>query len=87
MRMKLHDLCNDRSNFTNTHKTITKALYGGFFCVWHRWYAHAPKNGLKGASSAFGGHFLAQSANGLIQCVYFIHFIDSPCTFLPMPSH
>jgi hypothetical protein len=36
---------------------------------------------------AFGWHFLAQSAYGLIQCVYFIHFIDSPCTFLPMPSH
>jgi hypothetical protein len=36
---------------------------------------------------AFGGHFLAQSANGLIQCVYFIHFIDRPCPFLPMPSH
>jgi hypothetical protein len=36
---------------------------------------------------AFGGHFLAQSPNGLVECVYFIHFIDRPCTFLPMPSH
>jgi hypothetical protein len=36
---------------------------------------------------AFGGHFLAQSAYRFIQCVYFIHFIDSPSTFLPMPSH
>jgi hypothetical protein len=44
------------------------------------------KNGLKGASIPFGGHFLAQSANGLIQCVYFIHFIDCPSPFLPMPS-
>jgi len=45
------------------------------------------KNGSKGASIAFGGHFLTQSADGFIQCVYFIHFIDSPCPFLPMPSH
>jgi len=46
-----------------------------------------PKNGLKGASSAFGWHFLAQSAYGFIQCVYFIHFIDSPRPLLSMPSH
>jgi hypothetical protein len=36
---------------------------------------------------AFGGHFVAQSADGFIQCIYFIHFIDSPSPFLPMPSH
>jgi hypothetical protein len=36
---------------------------------------------------AFGGHFFAQSSDRFIQCVYFIHFIDSPSTFLPMPSH
>jgi hypothetical protein len=36
---------------------------------------------------AFGGHFLAQSAYRFIQCVYFVHFIDSPCPFLPMPAH
>jgi hypothetical protein len=36
---------------------------------------------------AFGGHFLAQSADRLIQCVYFIHFIDSKCPTLTMPSH
>jgi hypothetical protein len=36
---------------------------------------------------AFGGHFLAQSAYGFIQCVYFIHFIDSPSPLLSMPSH
>jgi hypothetical protein len=35
---------------------------------------------------AFGGHFLAQSADRFVQCVYFIHFIDSPSPFLPMPS-
>jgi hypothetical protein len=35
---------------------------------------------------AFGGHFLAQSAYGFIQCVYFIHFIDSPSPSLTMPS-
>jgi hypothetical protein len=36
---------------------------------------------------AFGGHFFAQSSDGFIQCVYFIHFIDSPSPPLPMPSH
>jgi hypothetical protein len=36
---------------------------------------------------AFGGYFFAQSADRFVQCVYFIHFIDSPCPFLPMPSH
>jgi hypothetical protein len=36
---------------------------------------------------AFGGHFLAQSAYGFIQCVYFIHFIDGPSPSLTMPSH
>jgi len=46
-----------------------------------------PKNGLKGAFMAFGGHFLAQSANGLIQCVYFIHLSNRPRPTLPMPSH
>jgi hypothetical protein len=35
---------------------------------------------------AFGGHFFAQSSDRFIQCVYFIHFIDSPCPPLPMPS-
>ena len=45
------------------------------------------ENGLKGASIPFGGHFLAQSADGFIQCVYFIHFIDSPSPLLSMPSH
>jgi hypothetical protein len=45
------------------------------------------KNGLKGAFMAFGGHFLAQSADGFIQCVYFIHFIDCPSPSLTMPSH
>jgi len=36
---------------------------------------------------AFGGHFLTQSSDRFIQCVYFIHFIDSPSPSLPMPSH
>jgi hypothetical protein len=44
------------------------------------------KNGSKGASIAFNGHFFAQSANSLIQCVYFIHFIDSPSPLLSMPT-
>jgi hypothetical protein len=35
---------------------------------------------------AFGGHFLTQSSDRFIQCVYFIHFIDRPCPFLTMPS-
>jgi hypothetical protein len=35
---------------------------------------------------AFGGHFLTQSSDRFIQCVYFIHFIDSPSPPLPMPS-
>jgi hypothetical protein len=46
----------------------------------------SPKKSLERAFRAFGGHFLAQSADRFVQCVYFIHFIDSPCTFLPMPS-
>jgi hypothetical protein len=44
------------------------------------------KNGLKRAFMAFDRHFFAQSSDGFIQCVYFIHFIDSPCPFLPVPS-
>jgi len=36
------------------------------------------ENGLKGASIAFGGHFLEQSAHGFIQCGQFIHFVDVP---------
>jgi len=44
------------------------------------------KNGLKGAFIAFGGHFLAQSADGFIQCVYFIHLVYSPSPLLTMPS-
>jgi len=36
---------------------------------------------------AFGGHFLTQSSDRFIQCVYFIHFIDCPSPPLPMPSH
>jgi hypothetical protein len=35
---------------------------------------------------AFGGHFLTQSSDRFIQCVYFIHFIDSPSPLLSMPS-
>jgi hypothetical protein len=35
---------------------------------------------------AFNGHFLAQSSDRFVQCVYFIHFIDSPSPPLPMPS-
>jgi hypothetical protein len=46
-----------------------------------------PKNGLKGAFMAFGGHFFAQSADGFIQCVYFVHFVYNPSPFLSMPSH
>jgi hypothetical protein len=44
------------------------------------------KKRLERAFMAFGGHFLAQSADGFIQCVYFIHFIDSPSPLLAMPS-
>jgi hypothetical protein len=35
---------------------------------------------------AFGWHFFAQSSDRFIECVYFVHFIDSPSPFLPMPS-
>jgi hypothetical protein len=47
----------------------------------------SPEKRLERGFSAFGGHFLAQSADGFIQCVYFIHFIDSPSPLLSMPSH
>jgi hypothetical protein len=75
-------------NSANTlRKTINlKALYGGFFYVWHSWYGQAPKNGLKRAFMAFGGHFLAQSTDGFIQCVYFFHFVYSPSPLLSMPT-
>jgi len=46
-----------------------------------------PKKRLERAFSAIGGHFLAQSSDGFIQCVYFFHFIDCPSPTLPMPSH
>jgi len=46
----------------------------------------SPQKSLERAIRAFGGHFLAQSADGFIQCVYFIHFIDSPSPLLSMPS-
>jgi hypothetical protein len=36
---------------------------------------------------AFGGHFFAQSSDGFVQCVYFVHFIDCPSPSLTMPSH
>jgi len=46
---------------------------------------HAKKR-LERAFRAFGGHFLAQSADRFIECVYFVHFIDSPSPLLSMPS-
>jgi hypothetical protein len=36
---------------------------------------------------AFGGHFLAQSADGLVQCLYLIHFSNRKRPFLTMPTH
>jgi hypothetical protein len=47
----------------------------------------SPKNRLERAFSAIGGHFLAQSADRFIQCVYFFHFVYSPSPTLTMPSH
>ena len=49
-------------------------------------YAFMLKNGLKRAFNRFLGHSLAQSADSFIQGVYFIHFIDGPCAFLPVPT-
>ena len=60
---------------------------GAFFFIVLPNYAPMLKNVLKGAFSALARHFFAQSADGFIQCVYFIHLVYSPCPFLPMPSH
>jgi hypothetical protein len=45
------------------------------------------KKRLERAFIASLGHILAQSADGLIQRFYLIHFSNRPRPFLTMPSH
>jgi hypothetical protein len=77
-----------RFNTPNTwRETLNpQTLSGGFF------YAHATqlfthaKKRLERAFIAFGGHILAQSEDGLIKCLYLIHFSNRPRPFLAMPT-
>jgi hypothetical protein len=45
-----------------------------------------PLKRLERAFRPIGGHSLAQSSDRFIQCVYFVHFIDSPSPLLSMPT-
>jgi len=83
----LNDLRLHRLSSANTYKTLNaQALLGGFFYIYAtQLFTHA-QNRLERAFIAFGWHIIAQSADGFVQCVYFIHFIDSPSPLLTMPS-
>jgi hypothetical protein len=73
IRERLNDVvCLHRVSFANIDKTLNpQTLLGGFFYVLAtQLFTHAKKR-LERAFIAFGGHILAQSADGFIQRIYF----------------